>query len=628
MPVEEAAKLDFQEGERFLATKKYKEAMSRFQGILDQMPGSSLTDNAMLRASQIHQIQNNTNRAISLLEVILSRFPQSDALNDVKELLGKLLYTQKAYGRAAEILSTIQLREIAASKRSSLEKLIGSAFDQSQMKKEKLLWLLANLEVQDRSLLNREKQNEIIELVDESDNISDLEKIFYRYQPKFPSDVVCYKIAKLAFHSGDTNRAREWISTFLTRYPGHEWAKNAISLSETLTTTSVVDPLAVGLLVPLSGPNQFYGEQVLKGAAIAINLFGPLRPAFPGINIYIEDVGDDPQKAVLALERLLRQKKIIAAIGPLFSKESQAVALAASDFGLPVISLSASEGITEIGDTVFRNSLTKSEQAVGLAHLAFEILGVRRAAILYPQNNYGNEFMSFFWHEFVKRGGEIRGAESYDPDSADFGLSIKKLVGLYPIELRSHEICSEGEAQKRLRLSLLKDNIKICYPVDKLPPIVDFEGIFVPDGYEKALQVIPALSYYNVKGVQILGTNLWNTNELFQIKGHHPMNGVIFVDGFFKNKKDGPTAQFVQRYYSIYGMEPSFLEAQAYDTVSLVLEIISKLKPTSRSDFTEALRNIKDFPGVSGQTTYAHRRDAKRTLTPLTVDGDQIVELR
>jgi branched-chain amino acid transport system substrate-binding protein len=290
--------------------------------------------------------------------------------------------------------------------------------------------------------------------------------------------------------------------------------------------------------------------------------------------------------------------------------------------------LSTAEGVPDTGRNVFRNSLTKSEQAAGLARLAFETLGIRRGAILFPQSSYGTEFMTLFWTEFTKLGGEIRGAEGYDPEAGDFGPPIKRLVGLSPVELRSQELCSEEEMNKRLKLLAAGEDAERCYTPAKLPPIVDFEALFIPDGFEKVTQIVPALSFYDARGIQVLGSNLLDTPDLFRARAGEAMQGALFLDGFTKNRNTPQVSQFVQRFYATFGTEPGALEAQAFDTASILLDLIARTHPASRAGFAQALSSVTNFPGVSGETSFSGGRDARHHLTVLAVDGEQVVELK
>ena len=132
-------------------------------------------------------------------------------------------------------------------------------------------------------------------------------------------------------------------------------------------------------------------------------------------------------------------------------------------------------------------------------------------------------------------------------------------------------------------------NLSPCYSTEKLPPIVDFEAIFLPDGFEKVTEIVPALAFNDVRGVQVLGENLLNTMDIFRARSGEAMQGAIFLDSFFKNRKDPVVSQFVQRFYSTYGSEPGILEVQAYDTTSIVLDVIARNHPTSRKVFCRGL---------------------------------------
>jgi branched-chain amino acid transport system substrate-binding protein len=618
MTQEQASQLDYQDAERLMAAKRYREAMTRYQTIATTPYKTTVADNALLRLAQIQKIQKQPKAAIQNLETLITNFGDSDVYDIAKEELGLLYYGEKDYTRAAEVLSTLNWGKIPEPRKSKLEKVVRFSFDQSNLPQKKLAFLITYSDSLADGVTALESRKEIVDALDEVGDVAFLQKILDDREDKFPGGYIQFKLAKLAYHAGDLDAARKYVTSFLNRNPNHEYAREAAELSERLYRSERVDPKAVGLLAPLSSTNTQYAEQLIQGAALAMNLFSPQVPGSDPVRLYIEDSGDTPEQAVAALENLIRKHNIVAAIGPLFAKQSQAASITAVDSGLPIMSLSAAEGITQIGDTVFRSSITKSEQAANLAYIAKDILGIQRAAILYPTTNYGGEFMKFFWDAFKSRGGEIRAVESYDPNSKEIATAIKKMVGLSPIEHRAREICGREQVSTPSRP---------CYAQDKLPPIVDFEAVFIPDNYDIAMQVAPTLAYYDVQGIQILGTNLWNTNELFHGDSAEYMQGAIFLDGFFKDKKSPPVPQFVERFYASFGREPTIFEASTYDSVAIVLNLIDKEHPASRRAMKDALYRVKEFPGITGPISIQPNREAVRRLTVLTVEGNKIVEL-
>ncbi len=616
--VERAAQMDYAEAERFFDRKQYKNAGAIYQRMISELGSSTLAPNAMLRMAQIHRIRKNPKDANRFLETIISKYPKSSVCEEAKEELGLSLYTEKDYRRAAEILASLDWKSLPPSKRDRLEKITRAAFGQVNQPSAKLRWLIQIFDLTPEGPSSLELRREIVQLLDEGVDSETLQSVAQERNDLFPSDYIYFKLAKLAYHLGDIELARTRITFFLNHYPNHEFSREAVELSERLYRSEKVDPRAIGLLVPLSGSNEMYAQQVLQGAALALSLFSTPTSADP-VRLYVEDSGDTPEQAVHALENLIREHDVIAVAGPLFARQSQAASIAAADVGLPIISLSAAEGVTQIGPTVFRNGLTKSEQAANLAYIAKDVLGMQRCAIFYPANNYGTEFMRFFWQEFTARGGEIRGVESYDPASRDFAQALKRIVGLAPLSLREKEICTKAE--------LKKPSGRTCYAPDKVPPIVDFECLFIPDNYDTASQIAPILPYYDVKGVQLLGTNLWDTPDLLQSGSADYLQGAVFLDAFVKDRKTAPVPQFVEKFYSTFGREPGVFEAFTYDTVQMMVSVIERGAPSNRGAFASALLQIKDFPGVTGPTSFRQNRDAARRLTILTVDGSRIVEL-
>lgn len=628
MPVEQAAKLDYSLGETYFSKRQYRKAQRAFQKIVNEIPMSLYADNAMLRLAQIYQRQKKAQEAILMLEALIQKYPMSDVQIPAKELLGRLLLSQKDFSKASRMLASIPWDQVKPIKQEKLEKLTRYAFSKTQLDQEKLYWLIETYKTHKNLSSKSRIREEIVDLIDYAATEDDLESIYQDHKNEFPGGYTSYKLARIYYHQGDFNRSRKWISIFLDRFSDHEFAINAKILSDSLARSSEVDPQAIGLILPLSGKHRVFAEQVLRGMALGIRIFDSDPQTHSKIKIFIEDIGTNPEQAAASVDKLILEKKVIAVIGPLFLRTTQLAALAALKHRVPLISMTPSEGITEIGPFIFRNSLTKSEQANGLAYLAAKILGIRRMAILRPENTYGREFARLFQKEFEKRGGLIYATEAYAPQSNNFGRPIKKLVGLWPLKERLHQICSEEEAKERDQMRLLQPEVPICYTEKNLPPIVKFEAIFIPDGYEKAMQILPALNYYDVQGIQILGTNLWNTIDIFHGRNTGYLQGAIFLDGFFKGKKTEPVPGFVQKYYSVYGAEPGVLEAQAYDTITMVMKVLQKDKPRSRKSFAQALARIRNFPGVSGLTSFNSSRDARRKLTPLTIEGNQIVELR
>jgi ABC-type branched-subunit amino acid transport system substrate-binding protein len=328
------------------------------------------------------------------------------------------------------------------------------------------------------------------------------------------------------------------------------------------------------------------------------------------------------------MEELVTEK-VAAIIGPLVGAEY--AASLAQENGIPIITITQKEKITEIGDNVFRNFLTPEMQVKRLVTFAAEYLEVQNFAILYPEEKYGATFMNLFWDEVVQSGGRIVGVESYDPAHTDFAASIKKLVGLYyevPPELE--EIVRPPTEEEALKPEdePEMDSVSEGQRKEEEEPeaIVDFEAIFIPDAPTKTGLIVPQLAFYDVEDVYLLGTNLWHHPKLIEMARDY-VQGAIMPDGFFSGSRSVRIQNFVDEFVSTYGEKPGFIEATTFDTAAMLFDIISRPEVRTRTAIREELLAVSDFPGVTGLTSFDETGDALKELSLLQIEGSRFVEL-
>jgi ABC-type branched-subunit amino acid transport system substrate-binding protein len=350
---------------------------------------------------------------------------------------------------------------------------------------------------------------------------------------------------------------------------------------------------------------------------LGLGVFGNKPSDF---ELAIIDSEGNPDAARRATERLVTENNVIAIIGSLLSRTSVAVARKANELGVPSIALSQKAGITDVGDYVYRNALTSELQISELVNFAMNTRGLTKFAILYPNDNYGVEYTNLFWDHVLARGGQVVGAQAYDVKETDFRGPIERLVGKYYLDDRMSEyrlFVNDWLSKQRAITS------RTTPPDELLPPIVDFEALFIPDSTRAFGQVAPMLAYLNVKDVTLLGTNLINTPSLLE-RGQRFVEGSLFVDSLLANDAQFKDSDFYKDFVNTFGSTPGIFESQAYDAAILLREIISSGK-TTRIEVKEALDKIKDFPGSVGPMTMTERRELTRPLVRMGVQEGQIV---
>jgi ABC-type branched-subunit amino acid transport system substrate-binding protein len=235
-----------------------------------------------------------------------------------------------------------------------------------------------------------------------------------------------------------------------------------------------------------------------------------------------------------------------------------------------------------------------------------ETLGIRRFAILYPKDSYGEDFVFRFWDEVKRRGGEIRGVEGYDPKSTDFGDQIKALTGL------SEPSPEEAKLFEKAGI--------------ELTPIVDFDAVFIPDSYRNGGLIAPQLAYYGVTDVRILGTGSFDHPDYLRL-GKPYVNGTILTDGFFRESERPATREFYQKYLEAYGEDPTVISAQAFDVTRLLITLSRNFGVKDRESLRESLLGVEGFPGATGNIKSAPNGELIRPLFLLTVTGDEFEEI-
>jgi branched-chain amino acid transport system substrate-binding protein len=449
---------------------------------------------------------------------------------------------------------------------------------------------------------------------------SDLEKVAessinddFRAQANF-------RLGQINLEEKNQDQARRYYARAVNLSPQTDIGRRAKDLLEQLESARKVESKTIGVVLPVTGKFAPVSKKTLRGIQMGLGLYGGGSSSF---KLAVVDSEGNPENARRGVERLVKEDNVIAIIGSVLSKTSTAVAAKAAELGVPSITLSQKSGVTDTSTNVFRNSLTSEMQVRYLAKVATEELGLKRFAVLFPNDQYGVEFTNIFWDEVLARGGSIVSAQTYSNKETDFRNPIQRLIGTYFIEDRAEEY---KYRLKEWSDSLTKRSARTVPPEDLLPPIVDFDAIFIPDSAKSLGQISAMLSYNGVKGVKLLGTNLWNVPGLAKRTGLWAKD-IVFVDSFVTTDALFQKSPFVRDYKTLFGEEPGMFEIQGYDSAIVLKHLISEGK-TSRESLTSSLAGLQDFPGSLGKLTMSPEREIQRPIVALTIEGTEIVPLR
>jgi ABC-type branched-subunit amino acid transport system substrate-binding protein len=360
-----------------------------------------------------------------------------------------------------------------------------------------------------------------------------------------------------------------------------------------------VNPKRIGILLPLSGKYENFGKRVQKAVELAFQS-STLEEAktFELISV---DSGDSAESHETGLKKLIEEQEVVAVIGPLLGKHLDSLRSKAAYYQIPLVSVAQVQGVPD--PQVFSCSVSITDQTAKVARYAVQTLGLTRFAILGPDNKAGQEVAQSFWSEAEKLNAEIRAFELYDPELTDFREPVDKALGLHYTEVRSKEL--EELAEKRKELNITKKTMKTLQYFT-LPPIIDFDAVFIADEARTAGQVIPTFAYRDAKSLKYFGISSWNSPQLVQRAGDL-VEGGAFPVAFNTLNPPEESKRFYELFSNKYGNYPGEMEAVAFDAASLVLETL-KEAPSSRAEFTKKLETRRNVEGASGKISVIEHR--------------------
>jgi ABC-type branched-subunit amino acid transport system substrate-binding protein len=299
---------------------------------------------------------------------------------------------------------------------------------------------------------------------------------------------------------------------------------------------------------------------------------------------------------------------------------------------VPLLALTTREDVTNQRHWVFRLRTRPVEEADLVAERAIA-LGAKRFAILYPDDPYGVGLRGLFWDAVEARGGRVVAVASFDPKATDFGAAVKRLVGysLLDAEEKSLLATRDGMLERARRLPTdqareLRVKARSLTTRDgrPIPPIVDFDALFIPASHEDLVLIASQLAYHEVTGARLLGVEGWYDPQLVKLGGA-PLEGSLFAAHFYPDSEVPYVRAFRQHFESTFESVPDAFAAQGYDAASLALTQIAR-HGDDREDVRDGLHDTQSYPGISGVITIGADGNAHKRPYLLGIERGRIVQ--
>ncbi len=434
-----------------------------------------------------------------------------------------------------------------------------------------------------------------------------------------PADADALVRAQDALASGNHTEAIRLSDALETQYPDSLLRPEAAWIRMRAEAGDPFQAQKVGVLLPLTGTYSPAGKQLQEALELA------LRDAASPVELIFRDTGGTPETAVETFRTLVLEDGVAAVVGPLLKEVALPIAAEAQAAQVPLLTLSQVGGLTETGPWIFRGVLTIEQQVRSLVDHVMGPMGLQSFVVLAPDNSYGRSANDAFVHLVTERGGEVKRIVFYDPEATDFRTAAAELG------LKNYEAPDRKEELYRLRRQAEARGVDPYKVV--LPPLMDFEAVFVPDNARRVPIVASSLAYEefsigsfsprrSMDPVPLIGLNGWHHPTIASQGGQYTRNA-IFVDAFDGEDGDASVQAFVSSFRSEFGRTPGVLESLVYD-VGRLLAVACEEIPDDRADLRQQLSNASLEQPVTGGHTFGATREVERKLLVFRISEEGI----
>ena len=344
------------------------------------------------------------------------------------------------------------------------------------------------------------------------------------------------------------------------------------------------EAIKLGFLGATTGDVANYGIPGKKGMEMAIDDLnaqgGILGKKVEGV--YEDNKGENSEIALIATKYITRDK-VVAMVGDPCTGLTKVAADIAQKNKVVIFSAGATgTGVVEIGDYVFRNTLLDQFAVPSVVDWMMNSKGWKKFAIITSLNNgYSTALTPVFQEAIKAKGGKIVNEDTINDGETDFTAQITKLK-------------NTGA------------------------------DVLVFTGYYREAALLQNEAKKQGLDITLLGGDGLYGHDLIKLGKDAVEEKVIYYCGFSSDQPSPETDAFIKKYVEKYKEQPDMFSAQYYDAIMILAKAMTDAKSTDPSVFKDELAKLKDYPGVSGNTTFrADREPIKSPICLITVkDGE------
>ncbi len=367
-------------------------------------------------------------------------------------------------------------------------------------------------------------------------------------------------------------------------------ATTAASAQPTTTTANSAQPtntsgtasggeVKIGFAFVTSGDNAVYGTSQKAAAQLAIDEINAAGSG-PKLTGVFEDTAAKPDQAFTVFQKFINADKVAAIIGPTLSNEAKTSDPEAQKDAVPVLAVSnTAAGITDIGDYIFRDSLSEAQVIPETVKQAKDKLKLTKVSLMFASDD-----------AFSKSGADV------------FRAELQK----NSIQILSEQTFSTNDVDFKAQLNAVK---------------ADNPDAIVVSALAKPAQLIMQQARNDVgidPKISIIGGNGFNSPAIVKAAGP-AAEGMIVGAAWNLNSTEPLSAKFIAAYKAAANKDPDQFAAQAYAGVYILYDAIKRANingkslADARTAIRDALKGTSGVDTVLGKFSFTDARDANHT---------------
>jgi branched-chain amino acid transport system substrate-binding protein len=343
-----------------------------------------------------------------------------------------------------------------------------------------------------------------------------------------------------------------------------------------------LDPVLVGHVVPLSGPERLAGEHARHGILLAVEdaNAGIDSTAVPPVRVLHADSRGEDMGPIAT--RLISVNGVAALLGGLSPSEIATLAAAAKQYNVPLVAPGTYEGAAN-DPYVFPTGLSPTCQGTVLAQFSLEELKAKRALIATNVDDKRpaldraqSQAVSAAFAAGIRRaGGDVRNEFTYKT----------------PDELKSAMVKARTDKPAAVLLAGVPEDLTALRTA----------------GLEEKTSVL----FAGIDGASI------------HLKSLRSADAVYMATAF---ASDGTPAaiEFSKKYQDRFGEPPDAGAGLAYDAARVLFDAIRRARGGDCARLRQALEEVKEFPALGGPLSWDARHQASRPAFVVRIEKGQV----